>query len=112
MQINDVLQLIRAGFTADEIRGMSAPETTPETQPEQQDAPEAPAQGQDPEPEAPAAPEAPEQLELLTAADVKRIVAEQLKAATQAANARTAQRGPADQPKTAEDVLRELAKSL
>lgn len=98
-----VLKLIDAGFSADEVRGMFGAGETAE-QPDTPEAEEQPDAAQDD------AETSPEQPQTLTAEDVRNIVREQLKAAQQSANARTASRGGSEKPLTAEDVLRDLAK--
>ena len=112
MQIDDVLKLINAGFTADEVRAMGAGADAvpdPAEQPEEnQSADAAPVADEAPQEE----PNAPEQVQIMTPEDVRRIVREQLKAAQQAANARSADRGGSEKPLTADDVIRELTKRL
>lgn len=113
MRIDDVLKLINAGFTADEVRAMGAgADAVPdpaELSEETQSADAAPVADEAPQEE----PEkAPEQVQFMTAEDVRRIVRAQLKAAEQAANARTADRGGQEKPLTADDVIRELTKRL
>lgn len=113
MQIDDVLKLINAGFTADEVRAMGAgadavpdPAETPE---EKQSADAAPVADEVPQEEPQTA---PEQVQFMTPEDVRKIVREQLKAAQQAANARSADRGGHEKTLTADDVIRELTKRL
>ena len=115
MQIEDVLQLVRAGFTAEEVRQLCANDVQTAASMEAEPAEEttsadaAPAADEAPQEE----PEtAPEQVQFMTADDVRRIVRAQLKAAEQAANARTADRGGQEKPLTADDVIRELTKRL
>lgn len=111
MQIDDVLKLINVGFTADEVRAMGAgadavPDPAEKEPDETQTADAAPvAVDEAPQQE-------PEQVQFMTAEDVRKIVREQLKAAQQAANARSADRGGSEKPLTADDVIRELTKRL
>lgn len=112
MQLDDVLKLINAGFTADEVRAMGAGEAVPdpaETPEEKQSADAAPVADEAPQEEPQTA---PEQVQPMTAENVRKIVREQLKAAQQAANARSADRGGSEKPLTADDVIRELTKRL
>lgn len=104
MTTDQVLKLIEAGFTAEEIRGMEKPaDPEPETQPEPEQEPE-PEPEKEPEPETESKP--------LTAEDVKQIVADAMKAAQQAANRASARRDDEKPPMTAQDVIRQLAKQL
>lgn len=98
------LKLIDAGFTAAEVRAMYAGE---QREPEPEEATE-PEQTPDPEPEQ-APPEAPQ---ALTAEDVRQIVADQLKLVQQTANARSADRTGGEAPKSVQDVLRDIVKSM
>ena len=100
MKTDDVLRLVAAGFTADEIRSMEAPAETQEAPAEAQEAP-----AEDTTQEAPT--ETQEVPQTLTEDDVKRLIAAQLKQAQQAANARTAERD-SKPPQTAQDVLKHM----
>lgn len=104
----EVLKLLSAGFTADEIRGMMQPaQPAPAQDPEPEDAPAAePEPASEPEPE----PQPEEQTRPLTADDVKKMVAAQIKAAQQAANARSASRPEESQQLTPEEVIKALVK--
>lgn len=115
MQIDDVLQLIRAGFTAEEVRQLCANDVQTAAGMESEPAEE--TTSADAAPVADEAPQeepekAPEQVQFMTPEDVRKIVREQLKAAQQAANARSADRGGSEKPLTADDVIRELTKRL
>ena len=96
MKLDEVLRLIDAGFTADEVRAMGGPQKDQEK----------PAEDEKPA-------EKPQGALAVSADDVRTIVAEQLKAALQKANARSAERtAGADKPKTAQDIIKELTKNM
>lgn len=107
MQANEVLKLIDAGFTADEVRSMMKQEAPQETQEKAQDAPQEEPQKTDEAPqEAPqAAQDAPQ---VVTVEDVRKIVNAAIRAAQQTANAKTAERAAENKTLTAEDVLKSL----
>ena len=108
MQASEVLKLIDAGFTADEVRSMMHTQEAPQaTQEQAQEAPQEEPQQTDEAPqEAPhAAQDAPQ---AVTAEDVRRIVAAAIKAAQQTANAKTAERAAENKTLTAEDVIKSL----
>ena len=101
--IKEALTLAAAGFTAEEIRQMTAGEPVQE-QP-------APAE-ETPEPEQEPVQEEQETPAYLTADDARKLVESILKQSRQRENAQNAQRGLADKPATAQDVIRDLAKRL
>ena len=112
--IKEALKLAAAGFTAEEIRQMTAGEPVQE-----QPAPAAPEPEQEPVPaeETPEPEQEPVQEEqetpaYLTADDARKLVESILKQSRQRENAQNAQRGLADKPATAQDVIRDLAKRL
>ena len=102
--IKEALALSAAGFTADEIRQMAAG-TDP--------APAAPEPEQEPVPAEPEpAEDQPADPAYLTADEARKLVETLLKQSRQRENAQNAQRGSVDRPKTAQDVIRDLAKGL
>lgn len=112
MKVNDVLRLIEAGFTADEVRAMETGEvqqtqadTAPAEAPAEEPAAEAPADA------APAQSEAEHVRDVSDDDHVRAIVMQTIRNLQQKDNARAAQRG-AEKPKTAEDIIRELSKHM
>ena len=103
--IKEALALSAAGFTADEIRQMAAGTDPAPAEPEPEQEPE-PA-----EPE-PAKEDQPADSAYLTADEARKLVESLLKQSRQRENAQNAQRGSVDRPKTAQDVIRDLAKGL
>jgi len=106
MKVNDVLRLIDAGFTADEVRAMEAGEvqqTQADTAPAEEPAEEpAPAEA---EAQADAAPAQTDDER------IRALVLQTIKNLQQKDNARSAQRA-AEKPQTAEDIIRELSKHM
>lgn len=105
MKVTDVLRLIEAGFTADEVRAME----TGEVQTQTDAAPaEEPAEEQEEAPAEASADAAPAQSD---DERIRALVLQTIKNLQQKDNARSAQRG-AEKPKTAEDIIRELSKHM
>ena len=112
MKVNDVLRLIEAGFTADEVRAMESGEAQ-QTQADTVQA-ETLAEEQAAEVSADAAQAQSETEHVRDVSDddhVRALVLQTIKNLQQKDNARAAQRG-AEKPKTAEDIIRELSKHM
>ena len=112
MKLEEIITLLNAGYTKDEIQAMEMPENkpSPATAGDPQDPPAAPAA---PDPEPPAAPPAAPVLPSTDNADVTKYIAQltaQVSSLTkqiQNSNLLSAQQ-PAQQQNTAEDILANL----
>lgn len=115
MKLDEIITLLNAGYTKDEIQALEMPENKPSSAQaeDHQDPPAAPA---DPDPEEPAAPVAPPAAPVLPStdnADVTKYIAQltaqvsNLTKQIQNSNLLNAQQ-PAQQQNTAEDILANL----
>ena len=115
MKLDEIITLLNAGYTKDEIQALEMPENKPSAE-EPEDPKDPPAAPADPDPEEPAAPAAPPAAPVLNGTDnaeVTKYIAQltaQVSSLTkqiQNSNLLNAQQ-PAQQKNSAEDILANL----